>query len=65
MAEALRLCRADVISAAESKLGRQLSGLERDAVERIGSLMMLESCYRSFSSESIGPEQVEEALQAF
>ncbi len=48
--QALLGCQQDVIVAAEQKLGRSLTEAERRGIESVTSLMMLESCCRSFSS---------------
>jgi hypothetical protein len=48
--QAIELSRHEVITAAEAKLGRPLASDERSGIQRIGSLMMLESIYRSFTS---------------
>ena len=40
----------EIITAAEKKLGRSLTDAERQEVQSIRSLMMLESCCRAFGS---------------
>jgi len=55
----------EVIEAAQQKLGRALSEKEKKGIERISSLMMLESCYQSFTSEKITAEQVQMDITQF
>jgi hypothetical protein len=57
--------RAQVIEAAERKLGRTLSSDERRGIESLSSLMMLESCDRSFSAEQTTAAQVEKDVAYF
>jgi hypothetical protein len=57
--------RADVITAAERKLDRSLTQEERSGIERIGSLMMLESCYHSFTSEQTTADRVQKDVSYF
>ena len=63
--EAFAQYRRAVIEAAERKLGRKLSETESLGVQRIGSMMMLESCHRSFASDLYEPSQVEKDLLYF
>jgi hypothetical protein len=65
MRDALSASRADVVTAAEIKLGRALSEEERRGIDGIESLMMLESCSQSFTSEKTTPRQVKEDLAYF
>ena len=65
IAEAIRLSHADIIAAATAKLGRELSPEERAGIERVNSLMMLESIYRAFSFAQTSPSQVEADLQHY
>ncbi|HLX70531.1 MAG TPA: hypothetical protein VKV04_12970 [Verrucomicrobiae bacterium] len=65
MEEAIAASQQQVISAAEQKLGRPLSSAERRGIERINSLMMLESCWRSFSSPASTQAQVLADLEHF
>jgi hypothetical protein len=65
MQEAMAARRQEVIVAAEQKLGRALSVAERRGIEKIGSLMMLESFYQSFSSPASTPAQVLADLEHF
>ena len=63
--EALRVSQTEIIVAAETKLGRQLSTNEQAGIERINSLMMLESVYRSFTFRDYSAAQVESDLRHF
>lgn len=63
--EAIIGYRADIAAAASAKLGRELSPEERAGIERITSLMMLESVYRSFAAEAYPVEPVESDLRFF
>ena len=63
--DALSTFRADVVAAAERKLGRALSEEERRGIDGIESLLMLESCSQSFASEKTTPSQVKEDLAHF
>ena len=65
VAEWQRLMRADIIVAAEKKLGRPLSDDERAGIERLESLMLLESVERSFSHPSTDSAIVESDLKYF
>lgn len=65
MQEAIAASQQEVISAAEQKLRRPLSSGERRAIERINSLMILESCCRSFSSPASTQAQVLADLERF
>ena len=65
MQQAIEMSQQEVITAAETKLGRKLTDSERIGVQRIRSLMMLESCFRSFSSPAISGSQVLADLQSF
>ena len=62
---AIESSRTEIVTAAEAKLGRQLSSEERAGVERISSLMMLESVYRSFSFPDYSAAEVESDLRRF
>ena len=57
--------REGVVSIAERKLARRLSEAERAGIDHIGSLMMLEACDRSFSSENYTAAQIEKDLSYF
>jgi hypothetical protein len=48
----------EIISAAEQKLGRALTLKERNGVESICSLNLLEACYQAFTSAMFTPAQV-------
>ena len=61
--EVLLASRADVVTAAESKLSRPLSPEERAGIERIDSLMRLESIYRGFASSVYSVADVEFELR--
>jgi hypothetical protein len=63
--EALRASQADIITAAEAKLSRPLSTGERAGIERVSSLMTLESVYRSFTFPDYSAAQVESDLRHF
>lgn len=63
--DARRQMQADIIAAAENKLTRPLTDAERAGIERLNSLMMLESVERSFSSSSTDRESVKEMLNQF
>lgn len=65
MREAFAACRAEVAAAAERKLGRALSEQERRGIDGIETLMMLESCSQSFTSEKTSPAQVEKDVGYF
>lgn len=65
MKAAIKASQKDVITAAEHKLGRKLSKSERSGIQNIGSLMMLESCFRTFSSTNDNVAQVEADLKFF
>jgi len=49
--------RAGIIADAEKKIGRALTDEEKAGIERISSLMMLESLDRTFSAEATTAEQ--------
>jgi hypothetical protein len=49
MQQAVELSQQEAITAAEAKLGRSLTGDERAGIQRIGSLMMLESVCQAFT----------------
>ncbi|MDQ3031374.1 MAG: hypothetical protein M3Y87_03085 [Myxococcota bacterium] len=61
---ALLACRDDVITAAESKLRRPLSSEERNAIDRVVSLQMLESICMGFASEVSSAADVERELRS-
>ena len=63
--EAIRGCQRDVIVAAEQKLGRALTESERLGIQKITSLMMLDSCCQSFSSAAYTQAQVLADLEHF
>ena len=63
--EALRASQTEIITAAEAKLDRRLSADERAGIERINSLMMLESVYRSFTFPDYSVAEVETDLRHF
>jgi hypothetical protein len=63
--EAIRGCQQEVIVAAEQKLGRTLTAVERLGIESITSLMMLDSCCQSFSSSAYTRAQVLADLEHF
>jgi len=63
--EALPLMHSEVVNAAQAKLGRPLSVAEISGVQRIDSLMRLESLWQAFSSPACLPEQVEKDLSFF
>lgn len=63
--EAIRSCQQDVIVSAEQKLGRVLTESESLGIEKITSLMMLDSCYQSFSSTAYTQAQVLADLEHF
>lgn len=63
MQEALAAFQQDVIVSAEEK--RTLSDAERRGIQSITSLMMLESCFKSFSSPDYTQAQVLEDLEHF
>ena len=65
LAEARRLTQANIVAAAEKKLGRPLSNEERAGIERLESLMMLESVEQSFSHPSTNRARVEADLKHF
>jgi hypothetical protein len=65
MQEAIAATQQDVIVAAEQKLGCSLTESERRGIQSIGSLMMLESCLRSFSSPAYTQAQVFGDLEHF
>jgi hypothetical protein len=55
----------EIITAAEKKLGRSLTDAERQGVQRIHSLMMLESCCRAFASAATTQAEVLADLEYF
>jgi hypothetical protein len=63
--EALPLMHSEVVNSAQAKLGRPLSVAEISGVQRIDSLMRLESLWQAFSSPAYLPEQVEKDLSFF
>ena len=65
IAEAIRLSHTEIVAAAAAKLGRELSPEERAGIERVTSLMMLESIHRAFTFEQTPAAQVEEDLQYY
>jgi hypothetical protein len=65
IAEAIHLSHAEIITAAAAKLGRELSLEERAGIERVNSLMMLESVSRALSFEQTSASQVEPDLRYY
>ncbi|WP_395739963.1 hypothetical protein [Prosthecobacter sp.] len=63
--QALVAFRQAAILAAEDKLARSLSEAERRGLESVASMMMLESCERSFSSPHVTQTQVIADLEYF
>lgn len=63
--EAIAVSRKEAIASAEAKLGRQLSDTERNGIERIGSLMMLDSVCRAFAAPNYTASQVLADLEEF
>lgn len=61
----LEAMRDEVIAAAETKLGRPLTPMERKGVRNIKGGMMLESCSQSFSHAATEPEDVTKDLVSF
>ena len=57
--------RTDIISTAETRLGRALRPEEKKGVEGIQSMMMLESVQREVAFEKSTPEQIERSLAHF
>ncbi len=55
----------EAIKLAETKLGRQLTEVERGGLRRIVSLMMLESVCRSFAAPGVTQAQVLADLEHF
>lgn len=55
----------EIITAAEKKLGRSLTDAERQGVQSIHSLMMLESCCRAFGSAGTTEAEVLADLKHF
>ena len=65
MQQAVELSQQEAITAAEAKLGRLLTSDERAGIQRISSLMMLESVCRSFSFPGYTAEKVLADLEQF
>jgi hypothetical protein len=55
----------EIMTAAEKKLGRSLTDAERQGVQSIHSLMMLESCCRAFGSAGTTQAEVLADLEHF
>jgi len=62
---AIELSRKQIIAAAERKLARSLTKSERAGIERIGSLLRLESIGRAFDSPACTPAEVLACLTRF
>ena len=59
----LFLMRRDIFLAAERKLERKLGKEEREVIEQIRSLMMLEAIARSFDAPTTTAIQIQEELR--
>jgi len=65
MQQAIEMSQREIITLAETKLGRQLTDGERGGIGRISSLMMLESICRSFTAPGYTAAQVLADLEHF
>ncbi|HLJ91537.1 MAG TPA: hypothetical protein VKZ53_32360 [Candidatus Angelobacter sp.] len=65
MQHVVKLMQQEAISAAEAKLGRSVTSVERVGIQRIGSLMMLESVCQSFAFPGYTAAQVLADLEYF
>ena len=65
MEQAIEMSQNEAISAAEQKLGRLLTEGERNRIQHITSLMMLESICRAFTSPLYTADKVLADLESF
>jgi hypothetical protein len=65
MPQAIEISQKEAIASAAAKLGRELTDVERGSIQRLGSLMMLESVCRSFAAPNYTAAQVLSDLKQF
>lgn len=61
----LELSRKEAVAAAERKLARPLTELERTGIQNMSSLLQLKSCVQAFASPAYTPAKVLADLESF